>query len=82
MGGSPNLYGDARPANLPYGGQVVSMATRYWQKSTADDQRITIEPDLAIPFSSEDYLAGLDPVLDAVTTGTPVGDVRGGILAR
>jgi hypothetical protein len=58
------------------------MATRYWQKSTADDQRITIEPDLAIPLSSEDYRLGLDPVLAAAIAGTPVGEVRGGILAR
>ena len=90
MGGSPNLYGDARPTDLPYGGQTVYVASRYWQMSSADDPRITIEPDLAIPFSSEDYLAGHDPVLDAVTSGTPVGAVggavrgavRGAILAR
>jgi hypothetical protein len=82
MGGSPNLYGDARPTDLPYGGQVVYVASRYWQMSTAGDARITIEPSLAIPFSSEDYLAGLDPVLAAVTAGTPVGDVRGAILRR
>ena len=48
--------------------------------STPDDPRITIEPDLAIPFSSEDYLQGVDPVLDSVVAGTPVGDVRGAIL--
>ena len=45
MGGSPNLYGDARPTDLPYGGQVVYVASRYWQMSTADDARITIEPE-------------------------------------
>jgi hypothetical protein len=94
MGGSPNLYGDARPTELPYGHQTVYVATRYWQFSSADDPRITIEPDTAIPFSSEDYLAGLDPVLFAATAGTPVGAAggtahgavgaigRGAILAR
>jgi Peptidase family S41 len=66
MGGSPNLYGDVRRADLPYGGVAVYIATRYWQKSTADDPRITIEPDLAVPYSSVDYRAGRDPVLDAV----------------
>ena len=45
MGGSPNLYGDARQIDLPYGGQRSYMATRYWERSTPDDQRITIEPD-------------------------------------
>ena len=67
MGGSPNLYGDVRRVDLPYGGQAVFIATRYWQKSTAGDPRITIEPDIAVPFSLADYLAGRDPVLEAVT---------------
>jgi C-terminal processing protease CtpA/Prc len=80
MGGSPNGYGDALSLSLPYGGVSYDVATRYWQMSTADDTRITIEPDLAIPLSSEDYLQGRDPVLDSVIAGTPVGDVRGAIL--
>jgi hypothetical protein len=74
MGGSPNLYGDARRFDLPYGGQAVFMATRYWEMSTPEDQRVTIEPDLAIPLSSEQWAAGIDPVLDSVTAGTPVGE--------
>jgi hypothetical protein len=68
MGGSPNLYGDVRPTHLPYaalGPIDVYVATRYWVKSTADDPRITIEPDIAVPLSSTDYLAGRDPVLEA-----------------
>jgi hypothetical protein len=71
MGGSPNLYGDARAVALPYGGQSVFVATRYWQRSTPDDQRITIEPDIAADLSSADYFAGRDPVLQAVFD-TPV----------
>ncbi|MEO8570843.1 MAG: hypothetical protein ABI553_04010 [Chloroflexota bacterium] len=74
MGGSPNLYGDVRRIDLPYGDQALFMATRYWQRSTADDLRLTIEPDLAIPLSSEDYFAGRDPVLDAATGQTPAGE--------
>jgi hypothetical protein len=71
MGGSPNLYGDARQVALPYGGQSVYVATRYWQRSTADDQRITIEPEIHADLSSADYFAGHDPVLQAVLD-TPV----------
>jgi Peptidase family S41 len=71
MGGSPNLYGDAREIALPYGGQSVYVATRYWQRSTADDQRITIEPEIHADLSSADYFAGRDPVLQAVFD-TPV----------
>jgi hypothetical protein len=66
MGGSPNLYGDARPIDLPYGPQQLYMATRYWERSTPDDQRITIEPEIAATLSSADYFAGRDPVLQAI----------------
>ena len=71
MGGSPNLYGDSREIALPYGGQSVDVATRYWQRSTADDQRITIEPEIFADLSSDDYFSGRDPVLQAVFD-TPV----------
>jgi C-terminal processing protease CtpA/Prc len=66
MGGSPNLYGDARQIHLPYGNQDVYMATRYWERSTPDDERITIEPTIRVSMSSADYFAGRDPVLDAI----------------
>jgi C-terminal processing protease CtpA/Prc len=66
MGGSPNLYGDARQIHLPYGTQDLYMATRYWERSTPDDQRITIEPTIGVSLSSADYFAGRDPVLDAI----------------
>ncbi len=73
MGGSPNLYGDVRAIQLPYGNQTVYIASRYWEKSTADDDRITIRPRLRIVPSSEDYFAGVDPVLLSVLAETPVG---------
>jgi C-terminal processing protease CtpA/Prc len=44
----------------------------YWQKSTADDPRITIEPDLAVPYSSDDYFNDRDPQLEAAIR-VPVG---------
>lgn len=71
MGGSPNLYGDARRIDLPSGGQALFMATRYWERSTPDDQRITIVPDIAAELSSTDYFAGRDPVLQKILD-TPV----------
>jgi hypothetical protein len=71
MGGSPNQYGDARRIDLPSGRQALYMATRYWERSTPDDQRITIEPDIAADLSSADYFAGRDPVLQAILD-TPV----------
>jgi hypothetical protein len=66
LGGSPNLYGDAHEIKLPYGGESVYMATRYWERSTPDDARITIEPAIAVDLSSADYFSGRDPVLEAI----------------
>jgi hypothetical protein len=74
MGGSPNLYGDARRVDLPYGSQAVYVASRYHVKSTPDDPRITIDPDTPISYSSADWLAGTDPVLDAAIREPLPGD--------
>jgi hypothetical protein len=71
MGGSPNQYGDARGIDLPDGRQMVWMATRYWERSTPDDQRVTIVPDIAAPLTAADYVSGRDPVLQAILD-TPV----------
>lgn len=67
LGGSPNLYGDADPIALPWGGLTLYMATRYWERSTPDDPRVTIEPDVRVPLTLSDWLAGRDPVLAAAT---------------
>lgn len=71
MGGSPNLYADTRQVDLPYGGQVAYIASRYLERSTADDQRLTIVPEIPAELSSDDYFSGRDPVLQAVFD-TPV----------
>lgn len=65
MGSSPNLYGDVRRAPLGPIGLDVYIASSYHQKSTADDPRITIEPDVAVPYSSDDYFSDRDPQLEA-----------------
>jgi hypothetical protein len=46
----------------------VAISVRYWEKSTPDDPRLTIEPDLAVPTLAADYFAGRDPVLEAALT--------------
>ena len=71
LGGSPNLYADVDRIDLPSGGQAVYMATRYWERSTADDRRITIRPAIFAELSSADYFAGRDPVFQAILD-TPV----------
>jgi hypothetical protein len=66
MGGSPNLYGDTRPVTLPDSGEILRIAARYWERSTPDDARITIEPEIRAELTADDYFAGRDPVLDAI----------------
>ena len=70
-GGSPNQYGDAQRIDLPSGRQALYTATRYWERSTPDDPRVTIEPEIHAGLSSTDYFAGRDPVLQAILD-TPV----------
>lgn len=64
-GGSPNLYGDATAVELPTAGLSVTVATKYWQRSSADDPRVTIEPDVRVPLGSTAFFRGRDPVLAA-----------------
>jgi hypothetical protein len=74
MGGSPNLYGDTRPVRLPASGQTLYMATRYWERSTPGDARLTIEPDIPVDLTSDDYFAGRDPVLEAILAAPTPSD--------
>ena len=74
MGGSPNLFGDTRPVTLPDSGQVLRMAARYWERSTPDDMRITIEPEIRAELAADDYFAGRDPVLEAIVAASTNSD--------
>lgn len=70
MGGGLNFWDDVRFIDLhnlavP---MRVGISTRYWQKSFPDDPRLTIDPDLPVPVRAADYFAGVDPVMEAVTT--------------
>jgi dienelactone hydrolase len=62
-GGSPNLYGDVVSTALPASGMTLHVAAIYWQKSTADDPRVAIEPQVPVPLTAADFFAGRDPVL-------------------
>jgi hypothetical protein len=67
MGGGLNFWDDVtqvRLDHLPVPMQV-GVSTRYWEFAAPDDPRLTIEPDVLIPASSEDFLGGRDPVLTA-----------------
>jgi hypothetical protein len=67
-GGAPNFYSDPVPVQLPAAGLTVQIAGVYWQKSTPDDPRPAIEPDVPVEVSSEDFFAGRDLVLRAALT--------------
>jgi hypothetical protein len=64
-GGAPNIYGDATGVNLPFAGVTVRVATTYWQKSSAADTRVGIEPRVRVPLSSTAFFRNRDPVLAA-----------------
>lgn len=65
-GARPNLYGDTTPINLPNSNIRVEVSTLYWERSTPDDSREWIEPDIPTPLSAEDFFAGRDPALEAI----------------
>jgi hypothetical protein len=64
-GGSPSQWGDATTVRLPTLGLAVHVATAYHEYGPAGDTRAAIEPDVRVPVTSADFLAGRDPVLQA-----------------
>ncbi len=66
MGGSPNVWANPRPIELGDTGLVVDVATVFDVGASADDRRLTIEPDVPIELTAEDVAAGRDPVLDTI----------------
>jgi hypothetical protein len=64
-GGTPSSYGELGMLTLPNSKLVVQYTTKYFGK--ADDAKSSApEPDLPVPFTLADALAGRDPVLAAV----------------
>lgn len=66
MGGSPRLFGDPRANRMRASEVQLFMATRRWEGLTPSDDRLVLEPDLPVELTWADWLAGRDPVLDAV----------------
>lgn len=68
MGGGLNFWNDVRWVRLEHWPipMQVGISTRYWQKSVADDPRLTIEPDIPVTLRAADYFAGVDATLAAV----------------
>ena len=66
MAGSPNLWGDPDEMNLPWSGLTIGVSTMFELATTADDVRLTIEPDLPVPLTFADWAAGRDPALEKI----------------
>jgi hypothetical protein len=66
MGGSPNLFGNPGSVALPFSGLTVTVAGEYFVRSTPDDRRLTIKPDIPVALRAQDYFAHRDPSLEAI----------------
>jgi hypothetical protein len=62
--GRPNGYGETDEYVLPNTGLRFSVATRFNQRSTLDDTRPCLPPDVAVPLSFHDVMKGKDRVLE------------------
>lgn len=65
-GGRPNLYADTTPVVLPNSGISVMVSTIYWERSSADDERDWIAPDIPVMLTSAEFFDGHDPALNAI----------------
>jgi hypothetical protein len=67
MGGGLNFWDDVRWIrldSLPVP-MTVAISTRWWEFADPDEVRLTIDPDVQLPVTADDYFAGRDPGLDA-----------------
>lgn len=64
-GGAPNFWADPVTVTLPNSRMKALVSETYEGYGQAGDPRLTIQPDVAVPLTWQDYEAGRDPVLDA-----------------
>jgi hypothetical protein len=64
MGGAPSFWADPETVTLPYSGLVALVDSRFNPSPVTGDDRLEVPPDIAVPFTSADYFAGRDPVLE------------------
>ena len=63
VGNKPNHYGEANSFTLPNSKLKVAYSTKHFRMVRNADPA-SLEPDIAVPSSFDDFLAGRDPVLD------------------
>lgn len=69
--GSPNHFGDARPVQLPNSKLVIQASTLWWQDLDPRDRRPWTAPEIAAELSSQDYMANVDPAMNAILNFRP-----------
>jgi hypothetical protein len=69
-GNKPNHYGQMETFELPNSKLKVSYSTKHFHMIRNADPS-TLKPDIPVPCSLEDYMAGRDPVMDAVLRRSP-----------
>ena len=66
-GSRPNALSESGNFKLPYSGLSGSLASQLHQQSWPEDHRIWIPPDIPVGLTSEEFFAGRDPALEAIT---------------
>ncbi len=70
-GQGPFFCAIPRPVALPNSGIEINVSRRYNRCALLDDGRDSIAPDVAVEYTYEDYLAGRDPMMQAVLSYNP-----------
>ena len=58
------VLGGPDTVTLPYSGLVASVDSRFNSSPVPGDTRLEVSTDIAVPFTSADYFAEHDPVLE------------------
>jgi hypothetical protein len=62
-GGSPNSFGEVRTFTLPHCQWEVRYSTKLFQLT--NDKATTVQPDIEVEWTAEEFFTGKDPVLQA-----------------
>jgi len=70
-GQGPFFSANPRPVALPNSRIEINVSRYYNRCALINDDRNSIEPDVAVAYTFEDYLAGRDPMMEAVLSYEP-----------
>jgi tetratricopeptide (TPR) repeat protein len=66
-GNTPSQFGDSRKYTLPRSGLTVRLSSVYWRDWSVNEKRPWVDADLKADTAWDDFAAGRDPALEAVT---------------